>query len=114
MPYGPKGRSLAPMIRHIVLWRLKSADQFEPIRRALEGQLGRIPGLLHVEVGRSINTARRAADFALVCDFENEAALTAYHHHPVHMETRAIVDPLISEHWIADYHTLTSMRSAKT
>ena len=102
------------MIRHIVLWRLKSADQFETIRRALEAQLGRIPGLLHVEVGRSVNTGRRAADFALVCDFESEAALKAYHQHPVHMETRAVVDPLISEHWIADYQTLTSMRSAKT
>ena len=102
------------MIRHIVFWRLKSPDQFETIRRTLEAQLGRIPGLLHVEVGRSINTGRRAADLALVCDFANEAALAAYHQHPVHMETRAIVDPLISEHWIADYHTLPSMRSAKT
>jgi len=102
------------MIRHIVLWRLKSIDQFETIRDALEAQLGRIPGLLHVEVGRSINPGRRAADFARICDFENEAALTAYHQHPVHKETRAIVDPLVSEHWIADYHTLTSMRSAKT
>ena len=102
------------MIRHIVLWRLKSADQFETIRRALEAQLGRVPGLLHVEVGRSINTGGRAADLALVCDFENAAALKAYHQHPVHMETRAIVDPLVSEHWIADYQTPASMRSAKT
>jgi hypothetical protein len=102
------------MIRHIVLWRIKSAHDFETIRVALEAQLGRIPGLVHVEVGRSFNTGRRAADFALVCDFENEAALAAYHRHPVHMETRAIVDPLVSEHWIADYQTAASMRSAKT
>ena len=102
------------MIRHIVLWRLKSIDQFETVRRALEAQLGRIPGLLRVEVGRSFNTGRRAADFALVCDFESEAALAAYHHHPVHMETRTMVDPLVSEHWIADYQTPASMRSAKT
>jgi len=102
------------MIRHIVLWRLKSAEQFETIRAALEAQLGRIPGLLQIEVGRCLNSGRRAADFALVCDFESEAALRAYHQHPVHMETRAIVDPLVSEHWIADYQTLTSMRRAKT
>ena len=44
----------------------------------------------------------------------DEAALAAYHHHPVHRDTRAIVDPLVSEHWIADYQTLTSMRNAKT
>jgi hypothetical protein len=29
------------------------------------------------------------------------------------METRAVVDPLVAEHWIADYQTLTSMRTAK-
>jgi len=101
------------MIRHIVLWRLKSPDDFEKVRETLERQAGRIPGLLAVEVGRSFNTGRRAVDFALICDFENREALEAYHRHPAHMETRAAVDPLVAEHWIADYQTLTSMRTAK-
>ena len=91
------------MIRHIVLWRLKSADDFETIRSALQAQVGLIPGLLRVEIGRSFNTGRRAADFALVCDFDTREALASYHQHPAHRETRAIVDPLIAEHWIADY-----------
>jgi uncharacterized protein YceH (UPF0502 family) len=101
------------MIRHIVLWRLKSPDDFEKVRETLERQAGRIPGLLAVEVGRSFNTGRRAVDFALICDFESREALEAYHRHPAHMETRAVVDPLVAEHWIADYQTLTSMRTAK-
>lgn len=42
-------------------------------------------------------------DFALICDFESEAALEAYHRHPAHMETRAVVDAHIADHWIADY-----------
>lgn len=93
------------MVRHVVLWRLKSphANDFERIRAALEGQRGRIPGLLRVEVGRSFASGRRAVDFALCCDFESRAALAGYHKHPAHMETRALVDPLIAEHWIADY-----------
>jgi hypothetical protein len=93
------------MIRHIVLWRLKSADDasFATISSALRAQLGRIPGLVRVEVGRSFNTGRRAADLALVCDFESHELLAAYHRHPVHMATRAVVDPLIAEHWISDY-----------
>ena len=91
------------MIRHIVLWRLHSTDQFETIRRTLQAQQGRIPGLLRIEVGRAFNRGRRAVDFALVCDFESRAALAAYHRHPAHMETRAVVDPLVAEHWIADY-----------
>jgi len=91
------------MIRHIVLWRLKGADDFATAHRALQAQLGRIPGLVRVEIGRAFNTGRRAADFALICDFESREALAAYHRHPVHMQTRAIVDPLVGEHWIADY-----------
>ena len=92
------------MVRHIVLWRLKSRDaDFTAIRRALEGQVGRIPGLLRVEVARAVNEGRRAVDFALVCDFASREALAAYHRHVAHLETRAIVDPLIAEHWIADY-----------
>ena len=92
------------MVRHIVLWRLKSRDaDFAAIRAALERQVGRIPGLLRIEVARAFNEGRRAADFALVCDFASREALAAYHQHDAHLATRAIVDPLIAEHWIADY-----------
>jgi hypothetical protein len=50
-----------------------------------------------------LNTGKRATDFALICDFASREALAAYHRHPAHAETRAVVDPLIAEHWIADY-----------
>jgi hypothetical protein len=93
------------MIRHVVLWKLRSPqdDSFGKIRTALLAQQGKIPGLLRVEVGRNFVTSRRAVDFSLVCDFESREALAAYHHHAAHMETRAIVDPLIIDHWIVDY-----------
>jgi len=93
------------MIRHIVLWRLKAeaVSQFPLIKSLLEKQVERIPGLLRVEVGRNVKEGRRAVDFALTCDFADRAALEAYHKHPAHHETRAVVDPLIEDHWIADY-----------
>lgn len=93
------------MIRHVVLWRLKSTDDhtFETIHAALAAQHGKIPGLLRVEVGRNFVASRRAVDFCLICDFESAEALAAYHRHPAHLETRRIVDPLVAEHWIADY-----------
>lgn len=93
------------MVRHVVLWRLNDEGRarFAEIRAALEAQQGRIPGLLRVEVGCSFAAGRRAVDFALTCDFESRRALEAYHRHPAHQETRAIVDPLVAEHWIADY-----------
>ncbi len=93
------------MIRHVVLWRLRSpaTDDFERIRAALARQQERIPGLLRVEVGRNFAASRRAVDFCLICDFESRAALEAYHRHPAHHEIRAIVDPLIADHWMVDY-----------
>lgn len=93
------------MVRHIVLWRLKpeARERFPEIKAALEAQLGRIPGLLRVEVGRNIKPGRHAVDFALTCDFADRASLEAYHKHPAHHETRAAVDPLTDDHWIADY-----------
>lgn len=93
------------MIRHVVLWRLKpgNGDAFPVLREALEAQRGRIPGLVRVEVGRNVSPSRRAVDMALLCDFESREALAAYHRHPAHLETRAIVDPLAAEHWIVDY-----------
>ena len=93
------------MIRHVVLWRLKSeaVDGYERIRAALQQQTERIPGLLRVEVGRNSGTSRRCVDFCLVCDFESREALAAYHRHPAHLETRRVVDPLVEEHWIVDY-----------
>jgi len=97
------------MIRHVVLWRLTSRgrDRLHDIEAALRAQLGRIPGLLRVETGRNVATSRHAVDFALVCDFESHEALNGYHRHPVHMQTRAIVDPLAEAHWIVDYELPT-------
>ena len=93
------------MIRHVVLWKMRAAGEeaYEAARGALQAQQGRIPGLLRVEVGRNFSASRRAVDMALVCDFESREALAAYHRHPAHMETRAVVDPLAAEHWIVDY-----------
>ena len=93
------------MIRHVVLWRLKeNNDQiFETVRATLQAQAGRIPGMLRIEIGRNFSSHRRAVDVCLVCDFESREALAAYHKHPLHAETRTIVDALITDHWIADY-----------
>lgn len=93
------------MVKHVVLWRLKENNDriFETIRASLQAQAGRIPGMLGIEIGRNFSSHRRAVDVALTCDFESREALAAYHKHPLHAETRAIVDPLIADHWIVDY-----------
>ena len=84
------------MIRHIVLWRLRSADHFETIRRTLQAQEGRIPGLLR--------------------DFESRESLTAYHRHrctsrPEPWSTRSLRS-IGSRTMSFDYQTPMSMRTA--
>lgn len=93
------------MIRHVVLWKLKPEGiaAFDRIETTLKAQ--KIPGLLKTEVGRNVATGRRAADFSLILDFESREALAAYHQHPAHLATRAIVDPLVADHWIVDYES---------
>jgi hypothetical protein len=59
--------------------------------------------VLALPVKRPQFTADDSVDLALTCDFDNREARAAYHRHAAHLETRAVVDPLIAEHWIADY-----------
>ncbi len=93
------------MVKHIVLWKFASpsGERFKSVKRALEAQNGRIPGLIRIEAGVSFNISRRGVHLVLYAEFESREALAAYHKHPVHAQTRAIVDPLAAEHWIADY-----------
>jgi len=64
------------VIRHVVLWRLtpEGLGRFADIEAALRSQLGRIPGLQRIEVGRNFAQGRRTVDFALICDFEDREA----------------------------------------
>jgi len=93
------------MIKHVVLWRLKTnSDQnYEIVRAALQAQAGRIPGMLRIEIGRNFTSHRRTVDISLLCEFDTRESLAAYHKHPLHKETRMIVDPLVADHWIVDY-----------
>lgn len=97
------------MIRHIVMWRVQgegaeqralARDQF---RRAFEGLRGRIPGLLHLEVGLDISGADGACDVVLLTEFAHQADLAAYGRHPEHLRVRDLVQGLrISRHQV-DY-----------
>jgi len=61
------------MVKHIVLWKFTSpsSDNLGIVKRALEAQNGRIPGLIRLEAGASFNTGRRGVHFALYSEFES-------------------------------------------
>ena len=79
------------MIKHIILWQLKDelsdAEKVSVklgIKDSLESLLGKIPGLLEINV-ETDGLASSNADVMLYSVFENEDALKGYAIHPLHV-----------------------------
>ena len=91
------------MVRHIVLYTFKDGvDKDETVKfiaSLLEPLVGRIPGLLHLEVRRAFN----GLDYALFSEFESREALSAYAVHPLHLEAKDQFFHLLEDRVAADY-----------
>ena len=94
------------MVKHIILWKLKSefnTDEIKmDIKNGLEGLFGKIEGLLEIKVQTEILDSSNV-DVMLYSVFENEEALKGYAVHPEHVkvadtfvrpftETRSCID----------------------
>ncbi len=97
------------MIRHIVMWNVRGDTPAEKargiaqLRRSFEGLRGRIPGLLHLEIGVDVSRIDYACDVVLYSEFESQAALDAYGTHPEHLRVKDEVAELrIARHQV-DY-----------
>ena len=73
------------MVKHIVLYTLKEGVEKKEAVALIESVLvplvGKIPGLLHMEVKLAFN----GMDYALYSEFESREALEAYALHPLHL-----------------------------
>ena len=91
------------MVKHIVLYTLKDGvDKDETVKMiasVLEPLVGKIPGLLHLEIRRAYN----GMDYALYSEFESREALTAYASHPLHQEAKTHFFHLLDSRVAADY-----------
>lgn len=91
------------MVKHIVLYTLKDGvDKDETVRMiasVLEPLVGKIPGLLHLEIRRAYN----GMDYALYSEFESREALTAYAFHPLHQEAKTHFFHLLDSRVAADH-----------
>ena len=82
------------MIKHIVMWNVRGAtpdDRMAAVRllkSRFEELRGRIPGLLHLEVGVDTSQVDYACDVVLYSEFESQQALEAYASHPEHLRVR--------------------------
>ena len=97
------------MIKHIVMWNLRGdtdqakARAIELLKRSFESLRGRIPGLLHLEIGVDFSRIDYACDVVLYSEFESQAALDAYALHPEHLRVKQeLADLRIARHQV-DY-----------
>ncbi len=91
------------MVKHIVVYKLKDGvDKEEAVKivaSALDPLVGRIPGLLHMEV----RACFQGSDYALYSEFESREALAAYAVHPLHLEAKTHFHHFIQTRTAADY-----------
>ena len=91
------------MVKHIVLYTLKEGvnkpEAIEIIRSVLEPLVGKIPGLLHLE----IRSCFQGMDYALYSEFESKQALLDYAVNPLHIEANGHFSHLIDNRVAADY-----------
>ena len=80
------------MVKHVILWQLKDELAAEEkvtvkaeMKDALEGLMGKIPGLLDVKVYTAGLESSKNAEVMLDTTFTDEAALKAYAVHPEHV-----------------------------
>lgn len=91
------------MVKHIVVYKLcegtdtESAVKF--IASKLEPLVGKIPGLLHMEVRQCFN----GMDYALYSHFESAEALKNYSEHPLHLAAKQAFKHFIADRVCADY-----------
>jgi hypothetical protein len=97
------------MIKHVVMWKVRGespAEKFEAIgriRRSFESLHGRVPGLLHLEIGVDSSRIAYACDVVLYSEFASQTDLDAYATHPDHERIKAeLADVRIERHQV-DY-----------
>ena len=91
------------MVRHIVVYTLKEGVDkdaaVELIASKLEPLVGKIPGLMKMEV----RGCYAGMDYALYSEFERAEDVPAYRAHPLHQEAKKHFHHLLDKRFSADY-----------
>lgn len=91
------------MVKHIVLYTLKEGVDKDAavalIASKLEPLVGKIPGLLKMEIRRCF----AGMDYALYSEFEKAEDVPAYRAHPLHQEAKQHFHHLLATRVSADF-----------
>jgi len=97
------------LIRHIVMWNLRGdtpeqkSHNIETLRRSFDSLRGRIPGLLHLDIGVDTSRIDYACDVVLYSEFASQDALDAYATHPEHLRVKRELGDLRVARYQVDY-----------
>ena len=97
------------MIKHIVMWRVRGDDGADRqhnvalLKAEFESLRGRVPGLLHLEIGVDFSRIDYACDVVLYSEFESREALAAYAEHPEHLRVKRALGDLRTARHQVDY-----------
>ena len=98
------------MIKHIVIWTLhdeaegcSKAENAQKAKALLENLNGKIPGLIHLEVGIDLIGDRNCGDICLYSELENPDDLPAYATHPEHVKCIPFMKAIASSRLAMDY-----------
>lgn len=93
------------MIRHVVIWKLKRAEDAPRFKALLDSCKALVPGIVEFDVGVRWEGLEANADVVLVSTFTDKSALDAYQNHPQHKAVSAELGPLRETRAVLDYDT---------
>ena len=97
------------MLKHIVMWNVRGDDtatraqNLALLKAEFESLRGRVPGLLHLEVGVDESGVDYACDVVLYTEFDSREALVAYAEHPEHLRVKRALGDLRTARHQVDY-----------
>jgi hypothetical protein len=98
------------MIKHVVFWRLNEnaygndkQTNARILKEKLLAMLGKVDGLLKIEVGFDFSNEKDSCDVVLYSEFKNKEALHQYQIHPDHEEIKLWLSEVRYERRVVDY-----------
>jgi heme-degrading monooxygenase HmoA len=97
------------MLKHIVVWDVRGdaaaarGRHIAQVAAAFGLLRGRVPGLLHVDLGVDESRIAYACNVVLYTEFESREALAAYVEHPEHLRVRRTLGDLRTARFQVDY-----------
>jgi hypothetical protein len=98
------------MIKHIVFWKFHDTaagrtkeENLELAKHMMEGMVGKVPGIVKLEVGLHKDPAEHNGDLALYSEFNSWKDLDVYRVHPEHEKVKDFLADVRYEVRAVDY-----------